>query len=176
MLTQNSLTDKKYKDSIKVFFKSLPGSPLCLGTTRPHQYRVDIITVMPAAHWHVDGLAAGVHAADGGVAESRRAADGGAPGPSACWVHRTGTRSLFATPYAGDATPVQGTAATAAWYCGGGVQGPPDDWVCPRVAWGLEMTTEFFMLSAEVTGACLAALPPKSLRDEERETENKTKQ
>lgn len=124
MLTQTSLTDKKVQ---RLFFKSLPDSPLwhaCLGTTRPHQCQVDIITVMPAAHWHVDGVAAGVHAADGGVAESRRAADGGAPGPSARWVHRTWTRSLFAAPYAGSATPVKGTAAAAAWHCGGGVQGP----------------------------------------------------
>lgn len=71
-------------------------------------------------------------------------------------------------PYMGLLPPLPGIVA-------GESKGPPEDWVCPRVAWGLEMTTEFFMLSAEVTRACLAALPPKSLRDEERETKNKTK-
>lgn len=31
------------------------------------------------------------------------------------------------------------------------------------VAWGLEMTTEFFIFSAVVMGTCLLGLPPKSL-------------
>lgn len=102
-------------------------SPLwhaCLGAARPHQCWVNIFTVMPAAHRHVDGLAAGVHAADGWVSEGRGAADGGPPGPGARRVHRTGTRCLFAAPYAGTSTPIQGTAATAAWDSWGGVQGP----------------------------------------------------
>lgn len=32
-----------------------------------------------------------------------------------------------------------------------------------RVAWGLEMTVEFFMFSAVVTGACLLCFPPNNL-------------
>lgn len=31
------------------------------------------------------------------------------------------------------------------------------------VAWGLEMTVEFFMFSAVVTGACLLGFPPNNL-------------
>lgn len=63
-------------------------------------------------------------------------------------------------PYRGLLPPLPGIVE-------GESKGPLEDWVCPRVAWGLEMTTEFFMLSAVVTGACLAALPPKSLRETE---------
>lgn len=92
---------------------------------------------MPTAYRHVNGLAAGVHAAHGGVPESRRAAYGGSPGPCARRVHRTRARSLFAAPYAGTATPVQGTAAAATWYCGGGVQGPTGGLGVPKGSVGV---------------------------------------
>lgn len=38
-----------------------------------------------------------------------------------------------------------------------------------KVAWGLEITVEFFMLSAVVTGACLLDFPPNNLLKYERE-------
>ena len=43
---------------------------------------------------------------------------------------------------------------------------PPGGSVAGPEAWGLEMTVEFFMLSAVVTGACFPGFPPNSLRDE----------
>lgn len=45
-----------------------------------------------------------------------------------------------------------------------------------KVAWGLEITVEFFMFSAVVTGACLLVFPPNNLRQARRRPQFPTEQ